>query len=59
MGIEIIQSIAYDNYDDFQHINIIFSQNFISLFFGLINDETDLRVSIRVCGKLPQRARSC
>jgi hypothetical protein len=46
MGNEIIQSIAYDNYDDFQHINIIFSQNFISLFLGLLNDETDLRVSI-------------
>ncbi len=29
---EIIQSIAYDNYDDFQHVNFIFSQNFISLF---------------------------
>jgi hypothetical protein len=59
MGNEIIQSVAYDNYDDFQNINIIFSQNFISLFLGLLNDEIDLRVSIRVCGKLPQRARSC
>jgi hypothetical protein len=29
---EIIQSVAYDNYDDFQHFNFIFSQNFISLF---------------------------
>jgi hypothetical protein len=43
---ETIQSIEYDNYDDFQHINIIISQNFISLFLGLLNDETDLRVSI-------------
>jgi hypothetical protein len=30
---EIIQSVAYDNYDDdFQHVNFIISQNFISLF---------------------------
>jgi len=32
MSIEIIQNVTYDNYDDFQHINFIFSQNFISLF---------------------------
>jgi hypothetical protein len=32
MGSEIIQSVAHDNYSDFQHINFIFSQNFISLF---------------------------
>jgi hypothetical protein len=44
MSNEIIQSVAYDNYDDFQHINIIFSQNFISLFLGLFNDKTDPRV---------------
>jgi hypothetical protein len=36
--------VAYDNYDDFQHVNFIFSQNFISLFLGLFNDKTDLRV---------------
>jgi len=42
---EIIQNVAYyDNYDDFQHVDFIFSQNFISLFWGLFNDETDLRV---------------
>jgi hypothetical protein len=29
---EIIESVAYANYDDFQHLNFIFSQNFISLF---------------------------
>jgi hypothetical protein len=40
----IIQSVAYDNYDDFQHVKFIFSQKFISLFWGLFNDETDLRV---------------
>jgi hypothetical protein len=37
-------SVVYDNYDDFQHVDFIFSQNFISLFWGLFKDETDLRV---------------
>jgi hypothetical protein len=32
MSGEIIQSVAYDNYDDFRHVNFVFSQNFISLF---------------------------
>jgi len=40
----IIQSVAYDNYDDFQHVKFIFSQKFISLFWWLFNDETELRV---------------
>jgi len=44
MSSEIIQSVAYDNYDNFQHVNFIFSQNFISLFWGFFTDETDLRV---------------
>jgi len=44
MSREIIQNVAYDNYDDFQHANFIFSQNFISLYWGLVNDEIDLRV---------------
>jgi hypothetical protein len=44
MRSEIIQNVAYDNYDDFEHVNFIFSQNFISLFWGLFNDETDFRV---------------
>jgi len=35
--------VAYDNYDDFQHVNAIFSQKFISLFLGLFNDKLDLR----------------
>jgi hypothetical protein len=26
MSNEIIESVAYDNYDDFQHVNLIFSQ---------------------------------
>jgi hypothetical protein len=34
MSSEIIQSVAYDNYDDFQHVNLIFSQIFILLFWG-------------------------
>jgi hypothetical protein len=25
MSSEIIQSVTYDNYDDFQHVNFIFS----------------------------------
>ncbi len=48
MNSEIIQNAAYDNYDDFQHDNFIFSQNFISLFQGLFNDETDLRVRYNI-----------
>jgi len=40
----IIQNADYDNYDDFQHVNFIVSQDFISLFWGLFNDKTDLRV---------------
>jgi hypothetical protein len=44
MSSEIIQSVANDNYDDFQHVNLIFSHNFILLFWGLFNDETDLSV---------------
>jgi hypothetical protein len=44
MSSEIIQHVAYENYDDFQHFNFIFAQNFISLLWGLFNDRTDLRV---------------
>jgi hypothetical protein len=44
MSSEIIQSVDYDNYDDFQHANFLFSQNFISLLWGLFNGEIDLRV---------------
>jgi hypothetical protein len=32
MNSEFIQNVTYDNYDDFQHDNFIFSQIFISLF---------------------------
>jgi len=44
MSSEIIHIVAYDNYDDFQHVNFIFSQIFISPFWGLFNDETNLRI---------------
>jgi len=43
MRSEIIHNVA-SNYDEFQHVNFIFSQIFISLFWGLFIDETDLRV---------------
>jgi hypothetical protein len=44
MSSEIIQSVTYDNYDDFQHVNFIFSQKFISVILGLFNNEIDFRV---------------
>jgi hypothetical protein len=44
MSSEIIQNVGYDNYDDFQHVNFIFSQNFIWPIWELFNDETNLRV---------------
>jgi hypothetical protein len=41
MSNEIIQGVAYDNYDDFQHVNFIFFlYRFIPLFWGLFNDKT-------------------
>ncbi len=33
MSSEISQSVTYDNYDDSQHVNFIFSQKPISLYF--------------------------
>jgi hypothetical protein len=44
MSSDIIQNAVYDNYDDFQCVNFLFSQNFISLFWGLFNDEIGLKV---------------
>jgi hypothetical protein len=38
--VKLFRVEAYKNYDDFQHMNFIFSQKFISLFGGLFNDET-------------------
>ncbi len=29
---EIIESVAYDNYDDFQHVNFIVSQKLVHYF---------------------------
>jgi hypothetical protein len=43
MTCEIIQNVVYDNYDSFQHGNVIFSKKVISLFWGLFNDEIDIR----------------
>ncbi len=52
--VKLFTNVAYDNYDDyvayvayddFQHVNLIFSQKFISLFWGLFNDEIHLRAS--------------
>ncbi len=47
MSSEIIQGVAYDNYDDFQNVNFIFSQKNSFHYFGdHYNDETDLRVKV-------------
>ncbi len=32
MKYEIIQNATYDNYNDFQHVNFVFSQYFIHCF---------------------------
>jgi hypothetical protein len=53
MSNEIIESVAYNNYDNFQHVKFIFSQKFTSLFWGLFNDETDLRVRYASYHELP------
>jgi hypothetical protein len=44
MNSEIIHIITYDNYDDFQHVNFIFTQIFILLFWRLFNDQIDLKL---------------
>jgi hypothetical protein len=44
MNNEIILNVAYDDYDDFHHVNFKFSQNFISLFWALFNDKNNLKV---------------
>ncbi len=41
MNSETTQNVTYDNYDDFQHVNFIFSQNFILVFSGLFSNKTD------------------
>jgi hypothetical protein len=44
MHTQISPSVANDNYDDFQHVNFIFSHKIISVFWGLFNDKTNLRI---------------
>jgi hypothetical protein len=41
---KLFKSVKNHNYDEFQHVDFMFSQNFISLFWGLFDDKTDLRV---------------
>ncbi len=36
MSNEIVQSIVDDNYDDFQHVNFIFSQKFHFVILRII-----------------------
>ncbi len=36
--------VAYDSYDDFQHVNFLFSQILVSLFWRLFNYKSDLSV---------------
>ncbi len=43
MGSEIIQSVAYDNYDDFQHVNFIFSQKKFHYFEDYLITKLTLR----------------
>jgi hypothetical protein len=46
MSNEIIQSVAYNNYDYFQHDNFIFLHKFSFHYFEnyIYNDKTDHRV---------------
>jgi hypothetical protein len=34
--VKIIQVVAYDNYDDFQHVDTLFSQKFIFTILRII-----------------------
>jgi hypothetical protein len=43
MSSEIIQSVAYDNYDDFQHVNFTVSQIFIDDFEDYLMTKLTLR----------------
>jgi hypothetical protein len=45
MSAEVIQSVAYDNYDDFQLVHFLFSLNFNFKYFeDYLMTETELRV---------------
>jgi hypothetical protein len=46
------QSVAYDNYDDFQHVNFIFSQKFGSLF------SNDMHVNCVICSNASEWFKS-
>jgi hypothetical protein len=46
MSNEIIESVTYDNYNDFRYVNLISSQLFILLFWGLFNDKTQPESSL-------------
>jgi hypothetical protein len=47
MSSEIIQSVAYNNYDDFFNMSTSYFHKFsFLLFWGLFNDETNLRVRL-------------
>jgi hypothetical protein len=39
----VIQNVAYDNYDNFEDGNVIFSKKTISRFWKLFNDEIDIK----------------
>jgi hypothetical protein len=41
---EIIQIVAYSNYDGFPHLSSKISQKIISLFYGLSNDKNNPKV---------------
>jgi len=43
MKSEIIQIVAFDSYDGFQQLSIIFSQRFVSIFWRWFNGEIELR----------------
>jgi hypothetical protein len=43
MSSEIIQSVAYDNYDDFQHVNFISSQIAFHYFEDYLMTKLTLR----------------
>ncbi len=44
LSYEVVKILFYDNYNDFQNLNFMFSQNLVSLFRELFNGKTDLRV---------------
>jgi len=45
MSSEVIQNVAYDNYDHFQHVNFVFLQNFI--WFHYFEDYLMTKLSSR------------